>query len=400
MSDYGPPTGDDELDAVGDIVSRCFNMPPDDVPGWLARTGPANLRVLRDRGVVCGSLAILRMGQWFGGRSVPMGGLAAVGVAPERRGAGHALSLTRAALVELAGSGLALSTLYPATTRLYRQAGYEVAGGRYELRLESRHIGLRERTLPLRPAVAGDMPAIAELGRRRAAGGAGQLDRTEELWRRIREPRGRLVRGYVVEREGRVDGYAFVHQATLPGRSGRYELQLADCVAASPEAGRRLLTFLADHASRAEDAILYGGPSDPLLALLPERCWTVRLVDPWMVRVLDVARALAARGWPVAARGALLLQVRDDLLPANDGRFLLEVEGGAARASPAPRTAHRKAGGPPLLSMDVAGLAPLYTGHLTPRELEVAGLLSGAPEALDLAASLFAGPAPVMTDMF
>jgi hypothetical protein len=42
----------------------------------------------------------------------------------------------------------------------------------------------------------------------------------------------------------------------------------------------------------------------------------------------------------------------------------------------------------------------LYTGHMSPRELELAGLLSGPPEALDMAAQLFAGPAPTMFDMF
>ena len=399
MSDYGPPSGARELSAVAAILAQCFNTPAEDVGPWIARAGESNLRVRRQRGQVCACLLILRMGQWFGGRSVPMGGLAAVGVPAEHRGAGHALAITRAAVAELAADGLPLSTLYPATTHLYRQAGYEVAGGRFELRLQPQLIGLRERELTLRAMTDGDLPAIRELAAQRASLGNGALDRGEYIWSRIREPRGRIARGYVVERDGRIEGYAFLSQAFGTGRPGHYDVIAPDCAALTPQAGRRLLTLFADHASLGDAVTFHGGPADSLLALLPERCWTARLVDPWMLRVLDVKGALQARGWPAAARGELLLDLRDDLLPQNQGRFLLEVEGGRARVDTAPSAAGPSAAGA-ALRLDVRGLSPLYSAHMPPAALAAAGLLEGPPEALAVAASLFAGPAPVMSDMF
>jgi predicted acetyltransferase len=400
VSDYGPPSGERELSAIAAIVAQCFNTPAEDVGPWLARAGQRNLRVRRHGGQVCACLLIIPMGQWFGGRSVPMGGIAAVGVPAEHRGAGHALAITRAAVAEMAGDGLLLSTLYPATTHLYRQAGYEVAGGRFELRLQPQLIGLRERELPLRPAVADDLPAIRQLAARRAALGQGALDRGEYIWSRIREPRAKPARGYVVERDGRLEGYAYLQQVFGAGRPGHYDVVATDCAALTPQAGRRLLTLFADHGSLADSVTLHGGPADPLLALLPDRSWTARLVDPWMIRVLDVKGALEARGWPAAARGELLLDVRDELLPRNRGRFLLEVEGGRARVGAAPAALQASHAQPPALQLDVRGLSPLYSSYMAPGELLAAGLLAGPPEALDVAASLFAGPAPVMSDMF
>src|SRR5207237_6924934 len=102
---------------------------------WMQCIGGDNLRILRDGDARVGGLGIYRFGQWFGGRSVPCAGIAGVGIAPELRGRGLATQMMRRALLDLAQDGPPLSCLYPATLELYRRAGYEVAGGRYEVRV-------------------------------------------------------------------------------------------------------------------------------------------------------------------------------------------------------------------------------------------------------------------------
>ena len=59
---------------------------------------------------------------------------------------------------------------------------------------------------------------------------------------------------------------------------------------------------------------------------------------PWMLRLVDVAGAVAARGWPSAVSGRVELDIVDDVIPANAGPHVLEVADGAAslsRAAPA-----------------------------------------------------------------
>jgi predicted acetyltransferase len=111
----------------------------------------------------------------------------------------------------------------------------------------------------------------------------------------------------------------------------------------------------------------------------------------WMVRVLDVAAALEARGWPAGAAGTLHLEVEDDLFPENGGRFVLEVSDGVARV---------RRGGEGRMRLHVRALAPLYTGFYRAEGLRAAGALEADDASVQTAMQLFSGPQPSMRDMF
>jgi len=408
-SGYGPPRGERDLAGFAEIASACFDVSIEDTRAWFERGDARNLRLARQGEAVAAGLLLIPMGQWFGGRAVPMTGLAGVGVPAERRGRGAARSLLHAALDELHAAGVALSTLYPSTTTLYRSVGFEVAGGRYALELRlgelrARRADRADRELAVRRATPADEPAIAEVAREAARRGAGQLDRGPYIWRRVRQPRGRIVRDLVIAGENGLEGYAYLSQREVPrGEGHEYEVVATDAAAVTPAAGRRLLALLGDHSGIARRAVLYGGPAHPLLMQLSERHYAVSLVDPWMLRIVDLRAALEQRGWPAGVAGELALELTDELLPGNAGTWNVKVAAGSASVtSPASsrRTTRGGAAGSPALRLDVRGLAPLYSGHLSPWQLRQAGLLDGDEAALDLAAALFAGPAPAMSDMF
>jgi predicted acetyltransferase len=89
----------------------------------------------------------------------------------------------------------------------------------------------------------------------------------------------------------------------------------------------------------------------------------------WLTRIVDVPQALAARGYPKDVSGEVHLEIHDDLLPANHGRFLLRVDEGQAEVT---------AGGRGSLVTDIRGLAPLYSGFLPPRTLQSLGCFKAA----------------------
>ena len=60
--------------------------------------------------------------------------------------------------------------------------------------------------------------------------------------------------------------------------------------------------------------------------------------ESWMLRLLDAPAAIAARGFP-AADLAVPLQITDDLLAANSGRWELTVRAGAGSPLPIPNGA-------------------------------------------------------------
>jgi len=117
-----------DLDAVATITGAAFSFPAAEAETWLSNAGTDQLRVVREGGRVVGSLLLIPMGQYFGGKSVPMVGIAGVGVGIADRGRGVARALMAGTVQELAERGVALSTLYASTQTLYRSVGYERAG--------------------------------------------------------------------------------------------------------------------------------------------------------------------------------------------------------------------------------------------------------------------------------
>jgi predicted acetyltransferase len=387
--DIGPPRDERELEQFGKIASEAFVVAPERFRPYFDAAGRGNFRFVRRDGALVGGLAILPKGQWFGGQAVPMAGIAVVAVPPEHRAGGVATELLSAVLRELYDGGCSLSTLYPATVALYRRAGYELAGVSCEVTLTAKSIDLRDRTLAVRAATPDDEPQIRAVYRQAAARTAGNLDRSEFNWWRVREQRGEKTQAYVVCRGPTVEGYAYLLSQSVD--MAHANLRVLDMAAVTPEAARRVLTLIADYRTIRDQVIFRSGPFDPLLMHLAEVPATAVGRTPWMTRIVHVPRALAARGYPAGVAAELHLDVRDEVLAENNGRWVLHVADGHGEVHP---------GGRGTLAVHVRGLAALYTGFLTPAELVLAGLASGPAPDLAAAAAPFAGPTPWMRDAF
>ena len=108
---YGRPRSATEWRALREALTIAFAIPPKDVPGWIRRAGAANFRVVREGREVGGGLALYPFGHFFGGRSVPAIGVAAVGILPHFRARGVGSFLMREAIREMARRGIPISTL-------------------------------------------------------------------------------------------------------------------------------------------------------------------------------------------------------------------------------------------------------------------------------------------------
>ncbi|MBK7877373.1 MAG: GNAT family N-acetyltransferase [Planctomycetes bacterium] len=394
MHDYGPPRDARELERWTALVGSSFSFPAAELPAWRAQLGEGTERALRIDGELAAVLGVLDMGQWFGGRRVPMGGVLAVGVEPSRRGRGLGLALMTELLRELRARGVPLSALYPATNTLYRAAGYEIAGARHEFALRLRELSFARgataaRDTWLRPARDADEPALRALYRERARTSSGWLDRHEYLWRRVRSWRGEERQGFVAGRGERVEGYAFLAQRR--GELLQMDVAFSDLVATTRDSGVRLLELLRDHRSLCTLARGFLAVHDPIVALLGENGFESKLSMPWMLRVVDVAAALEARGYPAGLAATLELDVTDDVLPENAGRWVVAIADGAARV---------ERGGRGTLALDMRALAGLYTGWQSAHDLAAGGRAAGPEDVLARATASFAGPAPHMPDMF
>jgi predicted acetyltransferase len=377
-----------DLDELAQAVGWAFGITTQSAADWLVSAGLDKLRVVGRERRLAGGLMVIPMGQWFGGNSVPMLGIAGVAVAPEARGRGIARSLMRRTLADARGNGVALSALYPATLTLYRLAGYELAGARFRFTARLKELPLGGREHEVHPIEESDREDVERAYREWALVRAGALDRGEYIWRRVRTPREGPARGFLVRGKAGVEGYLYATQR--PRAAGGYDLVLTDFVALSAHAARALLGLLADHRSTGELVVWHGGYPDPLHFELPEFATSVELHEHFMLRIVHAEAALRARGFP--QRDADVdLELSDAELPDNAGRYRLAVRRGRADVT---------RGGSGAVRLDVRALATLYSGFVRASALARSGRITGDAASLESLDALFAGPAPALGDFF
>jgi predicted acetyltransferase len=183
------------------------------------------------------------------------------------------------------------------------------------------------------------------------------------------------------------DGYVLYRVVDEPpaGPEG-FRLVVLDLVAATPDAWRALWGMLRWAAPIVPRIFVRGGPSDPLLHVLDTLALTPVRERPWMLRLVDAAAAIAARGYPAGVRAAVELEIADDDCPWNAGRVRLVVDDGTGRLEP---------GGAGAVRLAIGALAALYSGWATTASLAQAGLLDGADAAACATLDrVFAGPLP------
>ena len=387
---YGEPDGDAEKRAYAGIVSEAFAGDFEAFDVWVRGFGD-DVRVLRGDEVEAG-LVMYRMGQYFGGVSVPTWGIAGVGVRPDLRAKGFAHEIMQANLRENFEHGPPINTLYPAAPKLYRNLGWEFAGSRFGVAFNLSELPVIDHRLTLCQGTEEDAEILKELFAKRYTHENGCLDRGAKNWERVkRAPKENPLFCYIAERDGVPEGYTLYIQKRMSQTSFRYDMLVRDFVATTPESVHALISHFARNRSVADRVQLFCAPNDPLLIeLMRTQEIDVEQRLEWMLRMVRVKDALEARGYNKHIDARAEISVEDQTLPENNGGWTLELADGSMSVSPG-------GGGPKL---DVRGLAALYTGCQGPKQLRAAGLMSG-DETHDAAlAAMFAGNAPWMPDFF
>src|SRR5262249_1260949 len=160
----------------------------------------------------------------------------------------------------------------------------------------------------VRGATPDDEPAIRANYDRRARDCAGNLDRSPEIWRWVLRPPAGVGQTFVVEGAPGPEGHGAYPKRPAPG--GGSKRAGADDVALTPAAARRIATFFADHKSIVHEVGWRGSAGDPILAVLREQSLVhARLWDVFMLRILDVAKAIEARGYAPGVSAEVHLDV-------------------------------------------------------------------------------------------
>ena len=166
-----------------------------------------------------------------------------------------------------------------------------------------------------------------------------------------------------------------------------------DLVALDQEVGLALLHSLSSWGGFLDRIDIRPTDPQPLAVLASGGLAGDIHVTPWMLRVVDLQAAVAARGWAAAAgmrNGSIDLDVADVWAPWTAGRWRLVVEEGYVRCEP---------GGAGTVRLQARALGPWFAGGTPCSALRRAGLLDGHDTGL--LDTLVAGRgAPRMADYF
>lgn len=398
MAPQGRTGTDADLDGLWEVFRTAFDAPEERRGEWLAGLDPARCLVVDGlRGEVAAASHIRPFTQWFGGRPVPMGGFSPVAVLPEFRGRGLGRAVTAGQYADLRERGEVISALFPAALSLYRAVGFEVAGSYVHRRFPAVQLSTIRpgRSVDVRRGQVADLDAVHRCHAAAAPGRNGAVSRDRAWWKgRLPEDLAQTML-YVVDdpaSPGDVAGYAIYRHG--PTRAPYdYSVVVGEVLADDPDVVKALWRVVASSGSQAPDVDVIGPAEDDLFLLADHAsAVAVRSEIRWMLRLIDAPGAVAARGWPALVSGAVHLEVADDHAPWNAGRWVLEVDGGAATLTP---------GGQGTVQASIGGLSAWWAGYAPATRLARTGHLHCSDRAaVELLDQLLPASPPVLPDFF
>lgn len=375
-----------DIEALGDLRVQAFGGPGEEMALDRLKVPPERIVAAYDGSRAVGTVAVYDYHQFFGGRAVPCGGVAGVTIAPDQRGRGLARRLMAEATTRMRDDGLVISSLFPTSASLYRSLGWEVAGWWAQRSIPVGDLPRPSGEVQWAPVAHTDA-TLQQVHDAMARGRDGWLTAPPSWWERNGRRR----------QHGPKPAWSWIgHRDTAPAAMVVYQHRDSERGLFDLDA-----TFVAgiDGAALADALAFLGGhgtTADRLVTTLPERVVAAHVAEasrtkvafdwPWMLRLVDLPGAIAARGIPHGVSGEVHLDVSGP--PVEDpggttGRHILRVEAGTATCEP---------GGDGTVRLGLGTVAALYAGGTDPAALAFDGAIEGGDDrSLSLLRAIFAG---------
>ena len=335
--------------------------------------------------------------------TVPTAAVTIVTVQPSYRRRGLLTAMMKHQLEQIAERGVEpVALLWASETLIYGRFGYGHAAPRAKLTGQTRSTAFLP-TIQVADGSVGELerseaePIIRRLHAGLLPERPGALDRSAQWWEVTLYDPEKWRQGWAAYRfalhydhRGTPDGYVVFRVKEgmeVTGPTGEVEIIELDAVSSGAHAA--LWRFVLDLdlvRTYRYDLASVGEPLRYLVA--DQRSISTQIVDGTFARLVDVRKALGARGY--RAEVDVVIGVIDRLLPANDGAYRLETSATGASVT----RARRK----PDLTVDVRELGSIYLGGVSLNDLDRAGLVEERRKgSVAAAAAAFGWTRPPLT---
>ncbi len=348
------------------------------------------------------------------GAMAPVAGVSAVSVLPSYRRRGILSSLMRRQLADVAEGNEAVAALFASEPGIYGRYGYGMASMQARLTVRRGEGRMDPLALAGREAAAGDgdvqlRQAEPEVARAELAkvhdqavpGRPGMLARDDRWWRSVlHDPDywrqgASPLRCVIAEDAAGARGYALFSVNPSWNEHGIADgtLNVRELISLDPAATIALWADLLNRDLVDEVKARLRPVDDPLLYLLADvRRARTQLADGLWIRLVDLGRALGQRQY--AGQADVVIEVTDELLPGNAGRWRLQA--GPAAGGAAGRASCHRTSAPADIELPVQALGAAYLGGTRLGALARAGLVTEVrPGAVaELSAAMSWDPPP------
>lgn len=320
-----------------------------------------------------------------GGAVVPHAAVSRVGVRADYTRRGVVSSLMQEQLSTLTEP---VATLRASEGRIYGRFGYGLAGRVRFLRIDA-----RKAVIPGGPAGRVRMidqdtaeKVLPELHTAFGLNRPGQISRWPGWWVRAFDRKGDSDNLVTVVHSGPDGDDGYVCYKVSEDKDFKHHMEVEDFAWANADAWRDLWIYLT-RLDLVDTISVDAALDDPLNWLFedPRVVYTKDVFDQIWLRLVNVPHMLAARTY--GGTGSVVIEVRDKLLPANDGCYRISPDGAERVEAPADIT----------IPVDLLGA--VYFGDTRFSDLAAAKRIEGS--RFTEADALFAGPtAPLCSTFF
>jgi predicted acetyltransferase len=280
--------------------------------------------VAEQDGQIKGVYGILDLTCTRGEAVLKCGGVAGVGVMPHERRSGVGKAMMRSCVRSLRDEGIPMASLYAFREPYYRMFGYEVAGKRLKITCPMERMPKVPSELPLRRLKPAEWLELDPCYRSFCHARSGMSLRDEKLWKRVLAENRELT---IYAAGDPVEAYVVISHSV-----GFWETDhVSEFVWSTPRGYMSLFDVLRSIGINKK-ALSWFEPSDgPFYQAHLDEGVDVSLARPIMYRVCDVPVALSLLR--PHGEGRFSICVKDELVPENEGPWLVTFGGGQVAVS-------------------------------------------------------------------
>ena len=305
---------------------------------------------------------------YLNGAEAPAAGIADVGTLPQYRRQGFARKVVSHHFQQMREKKeQSIAILWPSRGGIYRRYGYDFVTMQVKYRIDPTNIHFTD---PSPPAGAfteireENIATLSEIYHSFASERNGYLRRPSEWWHAhaLKRAKSSLITGALYSEGNKPRGYVFYTVETVREGTFHHEhrVTVEEITYLDMRAFRATWNYLAGMDLTSTIILPSVSTDDPLPYLLVEprgiiRQETESSTTSLMGRIIDVERAMSQRGYN--CDGRLIFEVNDEMCPWNQGRWEMDISGGAAGLKRTKKT--------PQVTMNIDTLTALLFNYMS-----------------------------------